>query len=67
MTLDVLKWRQGEGELGRELLAVLSQALLPVQRELGALGKDLEAGVLIGGGLGIPTVYSPKAIKTYDF
>lgn len=65
MTLDVLKWRQGEGELERELLASLSQALIPVQREWGATGKSL--GLEGHGVLGIPMVYSPKAIKTDKF
>ena len=66
-TLDVLKLGQGEGELGRELLAspepnFRGQALCPVQREPGAPGKDSEAR-----GLGSPTVSSPKCIKTDDF
>lgn len=69
MTLDVLKWRQGEGETGRELLGLpeanfRGQSFLLAQRQPGALGKDLKAGVLINSGLGSATLGSANAIKT---
>lgn len=44
-----------------------TQALFSAQREPGAPGKHLEAGVLTNSGLGLPTLYCTNAVKTDEF